>query len=346
MTRRLILSFDGTWSTPENTESGDLAATNVVKLHHLIPQIQGGSNIQIPKYFKGIGTNWHDRFRGGAFGFGLDRIIRDGYKFLIRRYEPGDEIFIFGYSRGAYTARSLVGLIRNAGLIDRTNFENNRQLNKLVDEAYELYRTRDEGPDTEAAQMFRAAHALEIRIKFLGVWDTVGALGIPVNSFGWFNRRFFEFHDTQLSSIVENAYHAIAIDEHRESFKATLWNAPTVDTQHMEQKWFVGSHGNIGGGYADSRLSDITLQWMQQKASECGLQIAQVATTAEAYLGTLRNSFDEWPATFRFLYPDRYYREIGATGHPSESLHETTEFRMEADETYRPPNVIQYLDSL
>src|SRR5262249_39840724 len=141
-------------------------------------------------------------------------------------------------------------------------------------EAYELYRTRDASPDSIRAQNFREKHKSRIiEIIFLGVWDTVGALGIPVESFDEFNKEQFEFHDTELSGIVRNAFHALATDEHRQPYAATLWDPKKKLDQVVEQRWFLGAHADVGGGYKDRQLSDITLNWMQLRAQACGLEV-------------------------------------------------------------------------
>src|SRR5690606_19075006 len=149
-------------------------------------------------YEPGVGTRWYDKLAGGAFGVGLSDKIKAGYTHLAQVYEDGDQVYVFGFSRGAYSARSLVGLIRNAGLVHTAGLKKT-QLARRVGDAYALYRTRDEGPDAENARYFRREFAREIGIHCLGVWDTVGALGVPVESFAWFNKAFYQFHDTELS---------------------------------------------------------------------------------------------------------------------------------------------------
>ena len=162
-------------------------------------------------------------------------------------------MFVFGFSCGAYTARSLVGMIRNCGLLPAGGSGDGPDSLAML-EAYELYRARDEGPDSEAAMAFRATRKSPlINIKCLGVWDTVGALGIPIESFEAFNKQAFEFHDVQLSGLVENAFHAVAVDENREPYKVTLWAPNERPRQVLEQRWFIGAHADVGGGY-ESRL--------------------------------------------------------------------------------------------
>src|SRR5262249_50439618 len=151
--------------------------TNVRRFHEAA-LAEGPDGVhQIRWYSAGVGTRWDERFRGGAFGYGLDEIIRNGYEFLVTNYAEGDEIFVLGFSRGAYAARSLVGMLRKTGLARELDF---------VPPAYALYRDRDETPDSRDSVAFRAANAREVGVKFLGVWDTVGALGIPGSAFGHF----------------------------------------------------------------------------------------------------------------------------------------------------------------
>jgi uncharacterized protein (DUF2235 family) len=143
-------------------------------------------------------------------------------------------------------------MIRNVGLLLPEN-------SHRVDEAYAIYRQRDDGPDTDQATTFRQRYGREIKIKFLGVWGTVGALGLPLQALQWLNAREYAFHDTELSAIAENAAHGVAIDEWRVDFKVALWSPVVKSGQKVEQRWFVGSHADVGGGYRDRRLSDITL---------------------------------------------------------------------------------------
>jgi len=265
MADRLVLCFDGTWNKPDDTADPEARVeTNVRRLFEAISAKAPDGAAQWSWYDRGVGTRWYDRIRGGVFGFGLDENIKQGYEFLVNSYEAGDEIFAFGFSRGAYTARSLVGLIRNAGLVKDPSD---------IEAAYSLYRNRDRSADTAKARKFRAERSIARTpgIKFLGVWDTVGALGIPISAFQFFNRLEYGFHDTELSGIVENAYHAVAIDEHRVDYQATLWSPIAKPGQSVEQRWFPGAHADIGGGYRSRKASDIALAWMMDSAAACGL---------------------------------------------------------------------------
>ena len=199
-------------------------------------------------YERGVGTGAFDRFRGGAFGEGLTQNIRHAYKFLSFWYEPGDEIFIYGFSRGAYTARSIVGYLGSAGLLRRDNC--NEELEAL---AWRYYRTppNDRMPADWRRLTDNAHDRAELRVKLLGVFDTVGSLGIPAAIAWRLNRNENGFHDVELSSITDVNLHAVAIDEHRWPFQATLWRQPPFKKSDakVEQVWFSGAHSDVGGGY-------------------------------------------------------------------------------------------------
>lgn len=329
MAKRMALCFDGTWNTQEDR-------TNPYRIDKLIARGAPGGVRQLIQYDEGVGSHWHDWFTGGAFGRGLSKNIRDGYAWLAQNFEEGDEIFLLGFSRGAYTARSLVGFIRKCGLLRAETLE------ARIEEAYELYRKRHAKPDVEEAKQFRAAHSREIRIKFIGVWDTVGALGIPFPTIPG-SSDYYRFHDTGLSGIVEHAYQALAIDEHRKMFAPTLWTK-RPDHTTVEQRWFVGAHANVGGGYRRDSLPDIALRWIQDRAEACGLVMQQqIPVKPGAHLAEVRDSFREFMygvyALFRAV--QRYYRTIGGT--INETVDDSVWARWQADPTYRPPSIGRYL---
>ncbi|MGV0814557.1 DUF2235 domain-containing protein [Mycolicibacterium boenickei] len=267
MAKRLVVCCDGTWNTPDQKTDGKPTPTNVAKVAMALAPRDHRGREQRLYYHRGVGTTRTERLLGGAFGAGLFRDVCDTYRFVVQNYEPDDELFFFGFSRGAFTARSTAGLIRNSGVLRRENADQ-------VDQAFALYRDRKRSshPRSVEATLFRKMYSHEPPVRFLGVWDTVGALGIPMS--GWrlvnlFNRRY-EFHDTDLSSTVGEAYQALAIDEKRGPFVPAVWSQsdppPPPDKQRLEQVWFSGVHCDVGGGYADHRLSDIALCWMLEKA--------------------------------------------------------------------------------
>ncbi len=276
MSKRLVVCCDGTWNEPDETRGGLDAPTNVARL--ALGVVTGEDSGQLLYYEPGVGTAPDDRLLGGAFGYGLARNVRNAYQFLVKNFESGDQLFLFGFSRGAYTARSLAGLIRNCGILCRNNLDQ-------IDEAFAFY--RDSTPQTHprglAAQIFREMYAHDDdEIHFIGVWDTVGALGIPTElpGWNWLSQRLhgweklWGFHDTQLSSHVHFAYHALSIDETREPFKPTLWTSDDIPpSQTVEQVWFSGVHTEVGGGSDKSELSDIALLWLVDKATAAGLAV-------------------------------------------------------------------------
>jgi Uncharacterized alpha/beta hydrolase domain (DUF2235) len=299
MAKRIILLLDGTWN---DADVGPFD-TNIVRLREIIarsldtnpsaplsqcdsPPVGGattklvsgrtfqGQTEHIVFYERGVGTGpLLDRIKGGSFGDGLSGNIRRAYKFLSFFYEPDDKIFIFGFSRGAYTARSLVGYIASAGLLKRENCTP-----ELENKSWTYYRTdpndRMPGIWTELTPFMNDRSAL--RIECLGVFDTVGALGVPLPQFYRVNRENYEFHDVNLGSITNVNLHALAIDEHREPFAPTVWRKPKFKSFSTvtEQVWFAGSHADIGGGYIKEEqrvadhlkaLDDITLDWMLKR---------------------------------------------------------------------------------
>ena len=276
--KRIITCNDGTWNKPDTVDDGAGVMTNVEKIYKCITPHGHNGEDQVKFYDEGVGTGpgFWNKLVGGVAGAGIDKNIKDTYKFIMWNYTGlEDEIFMFGFSRGAYTARSLAGLIRNCGILKPENLH-------LVDEAYELYRDRTTlaHPDSDAMVSFRKQYSYngieQTKIKCIGVWDTVGALGIPLHFFQLANQERYKFHDVTLSSWVKNAFHALSIDERRKIFSPTLWqmssNMNPVEN-HMEQVWFSGVHANIGGGYKQNGLSDITLDWMIEKVSSLGLHI-------------------------------------------------------------------------
>jgi uncharacterized protein (DUF2235 family) len=332
MADRLVVCFDGTWNRPDDTPWDGDRNTNVRKFYESVLREQHPDGVtQWAWYDKGVGTRWNERIRGGAFGYGIDENIKQGYEYLVHNYDEGDEIFVIGFSRGAYTARSLVGLIRNSGLVRHTD---------RIEHAYALYRQRDEGPDTPEALDFRQTHAREVRIRFLGVWDTVGALGVPLRAFEWLNRREYAFHDAELSGIVDHAYHAVAVDEHRADYKVTLWTREKPG-QTVEQRWFPGAHGNVGGGYPTHALSNLALRWMQEKARACGLEIDPSLVPApvpDELRAPVADSFGEFLHGLYALTHPRFYREVGDATAPQQVVDPSVARKYALDPSYRPRN--------
>ena len=332
--KRIVVCFDGTWNKPadEALAADQRIETNVRRFYESI-QDQGADGArQVKWYDEGVGTQWYDRYLGAAIGTGLEFNIIQGYEFLAKAYEDGDEVYVIGFSRGAYTARSLVGMIRNCGLIEPKHLA----LRAAV--AYGIYRTRDDDVDSLTAKWFRSAFSRQIKIKFVGVWDTVGALGIPVDVLKDVNMKLYEFHDTALSDIVENAYHAVAIDEHRQDYDVCLWSPETAAAQRIEQRWFLGAHCDVGGGYEDRRLSDLPLRWMQDKAIALGLGLEPVAVSPQNYLGEYTDSYAQFLGGVYARKNARQYRSMLGTKFGNETIDESVARRRKEDREYEPQN--------
>lgn len=248
--KNLIVCCDGTWNDQQNMDDGVPAPTNIKKIFDasidgaLNPDETNGIEYQLTRYQAGVGTEGLlDKMIGGLLGKGLSEDIRDCFQWLSDKYTAGDKIFIFGFSRGAFAARSLAGLIGKYGLVD---FENSMGPSKaeLVEEIY-TKGYRNKKPLRDQIHF----HNDSTSVSFLGVFDTVGALGIPndkeiLELFD--NSEAHQFHDTTLSNRVKKARHAVAIDERRGSFSPTLWSNEN-DHQNVKQVWFSGVHSDIGG---------------------------------------------------------------------------------------------------
>lgn len=257
--KNIAIFADGTWNSPE-----DLHTTNVVMMARAVSPL--AANIpQVTFYDWGVGSDGQ-KISGGLGGAGIDKNICDCYRFLVHNYRPGDRLYFFGFSRGAYTVRSLAGFIRNCGILRRD------QAHRIA-EAYNLYRQRSNtsGPNAAKAVQFRADFAVAdiSPIEFVGVWDTVGALGVPIPFWGTLNERNYLFHDTEPSKIILHARHAVSIDENRMDFEPTLWdNKPGMD---LQQVWFAGVHADVGGGYEQAGLSHCAADWIRSEAENLGL---------------------------------------------------------------------------
>lgn len=349
MPKRLIVCCDGTWNTPDQLNGGQSAPTNVTKLALAMAAADAGGTEQRTFYHPGVGTKRSERIRGGAFGFGLSRDVRDAYRFLVTNFEPGDEICFFGFSRGAFTARSTAGFVRNAGILRHEHADR-------IDEAYALYRSRHAHPRGIEARLFRQSYSHETRIRFIGVWDTVGALGIPLSGLRFINfvNRRWQFHDTDLSTTVDAAFQAFAIDEKRQPFRPTVWTKQQSDVaQQVEQVWFAGVHCDVGGGYSDHSLADVPLLWMVDKARGCGLAIDQDVLMRGPFFGQdgadagapvpdpLGQQHESRKAFYRLLSP--YIRPIERDASKCEWLSSSAVKRTENVPGYAPPNVTEYV---
>jgi uncharacterized protein (DUF2235 family) len=319
----LVVCLDGTWNRPDSEYP-----TNVVKLAR---NLVNDFSTQTVYYDAGVGSGGKvDQIIGGATGLGIKENLEQAYRFLVENYSEGDRIYLFGFSRGSYTARSLGGLIYKCGLLKQECAgEIERALKCYIDSRH---------PDTRTIAAFRDKHSATKEVYFVGVWDTVGALGIPAGFIGkkvsqWRN----EFHDTKINPLVRYAYHAVALDERREAFEPTLWSQSSKAdaSQIVEQVWFPGVHSDVGGGYGDSSLSDLSLEWMQGKARAAGLAFKQQPYYVPNGnpLGRIHDSSREWPLPTA-------QREAELASHGL-SFARSIKERLSGDPTYQPGNLLK-----
>ncbi|MCZ6711890.1 MAG: DUF2235 domain-containing protein [Gammaproteobacteria bacterium] len=334
--KRIVVCADGTWNRPEKDLDRD-RPTNVLKLARAIKPVGLQHTAQQVFYDWGVGS-YYDPILGGATGRGINKNIVDDYRYIVQNYAPGDEVFLFGFSRGAYTVRSLCGLINNCGILKRPDA-------RLIQAAFDHYKKPGKAyhPDGVRSVEFRAQHAHPSRkIQFVGVWDTVGALGIPFSFLGLLDKKD-EFYDTKIGPNVVIARHALAIDEQRSDFEPTIWK-PQPGTD-LKQVWFPGVHGSIGGGLAPDPdgglLSDLALAWMTAEAKHAGL-------TIEPHLN---RSLNLKPSAKLHQSRKHIYRSRSRVERPIDHdtgpvlAHKSVKQRWDELANYRPRNLVKYLDT-
>ncbi|MEO8740408.1 MAG: DUF2235 domain-containing protein [Casimicrobiaceae bacterium] len=297
--RRLIVCCDGTWNWPDRRRE-----TNVVRLVRLLAcehsRADGSVIPQISHYHLGVGTgNVVDRIFGGGIGIGLSASVKSCYGFLVDNYIEGDEIFLFGFSRGAYVARSVAGLVGCAGILQK------QEMQYFID-VWDWYTEDRRRRDVQNLNKLAPDRHKTVDIEGIGVWDTVGALGIPGTRFC---AKSFAFHETALGPGVRHAFQALAIDEQRGNFQAAVWtlNKHPRSGQVLEQAWFPGAHSNIGGGYEQHGLSDTTLLWMLSRILKWDL----LELNMDAVAGGLDQS-EPYPAGILAKSRTRFWRAIGS----------------------------------
>ncbi|KAK4662333.1 uncharacterized protein QC763_700540 [Podospora pseudopauciseta] len=324
--KRLIVCCDGTWMNSLG-KKGYEPPSNVTRISRVLCRTCSDGRPQIINYFAGVGTaNGLDQFTGGAFGMGLDADIREVYNFLCTNYVDGDDIILIGFSRGAFTARSVADMVASVGLLTPEgldkffaifdDYENmgssSRDTDDFLIDGLEEYKGQHGQKKIEWEERRKETYKRglrekkltrdtfhagageigeEIKIKALAVWDTVGTLGIPpapvIGVRGSADQ--WRFTNTQISAKVENAFQALALDEPRYAFRPALWERVPGSTTNLKQVWFPGNHGNVGGGWWDQQISDITLAWMCDQLSTLGLEFNHPRMT-NMFLESLRFS--------------------------------------------------------
>jgi uncharacterized protein (DUF2235 family) len=322
MSKRILFCCDGTWD-----DSGK--NTNVYKIYKAM-QVSAG---QIPFYDDGVGADGTpiDRLLGGAFGTGLFQKVKDGYSKIAQVYEKGDNIFVFGFSRGAYTARSIAGMIAICGL-PTSDFSD-----QVVETAFHAYRDKDDRAKLLSG-LNQSCNMFDAQLTMVGVWDTVGSLGIP-SLLGAVDPILYGFLDTSLHPDIQQAYHALAIDERRVEFPATLWTSQPNPGQVLEQVWFTGVHRDVGGSYPDdpdgTALADITLGWMMSKAAALGVVFAADVQAKYSVPVDAKCALDQKHESWTPLWAFPRSRPIAANA----TLSNSVSVRCQHDASYRPGNL-------
>jgi uncharacterized protein (DUF2235 family) len=346
--------------------------TNVWRLKSLLAPKGSDGIEQLTYYSTGVGTTFGARVRGGMFGYGLnDEIIR-AYEWLIDHYTKGDGLFIFGFSRGAYTARSLSGFISKCGLLATGAPLSVNQLYARYREASAaktirglLDQQKAGATDLPLEERWILKYSQAIDIDFLGVWDSVGALGLPFGNLPIFGKADMRFLNTGIRVSNRSAFHALAVDEHRKAFAPTLWTADfsreAPPPHHhrtlaqVEQRWFVGAHSNVGGGCPNDALAQLPLKWMMDKARLHGLAFRHdVEVDTLQPPPAISDSYGEFMhGAYKLLTRGQaFHREIGPDPVPSsatqlrENINETIDAsvfeRWRSDNGYRPPNLAEW----
>ena len=322
----IVICADGTWNRPEDDIEKNFPS-NVLKLARSIAP-GSGEKKQHVFYDWGLGS-YHSGIIAGATGRGIHKNILDGYRYIVQNYASGDRIYLFGFSRGAYTVRALCGLINNCGIVKRNDAN-------LISRAWGIYKSpsNKNHPDGDNAKDFRQFHCHRSRnVHFVGVWDTVGALGIPISIMGLLDGND-EFYDTKMGGNVKFARHGLAIDEKREDFKPTIWRPRTG--VNLKQVWFCGGHADIGGSYPPDKdgksVADIALGWMMHEALDADL-ILEPHLKAALSDGTGARLHESRRKLFRFKA--RLNRPIEQEGIDT-LIHPSVKERYERESSYRP----------
>jgi uncharacterized protein (DUF2235 family) len=317
MSKNIVVCYDGTNAEYSNHN------TNVVRTYEAIERDAS----QVTFYDPGVGTfSYFGRklgrltgtLLGMAFGYGIRENIEDGYEYLMNTYNSEDMVYIFGFSRGAYTARALAGMIHQFGILQKGS-------KNLIPYVSKMYFKNDKDKDFTVISGFKKTfcHACEPRL--IGIWDTVSALGLNLSK---------RFTNLRLNPDVQFGYHAISIDEKRRPYKVVLWDESSkAKNQVIEQVWFAGVHSEVGGGCTKDNCSlpDISLLWMLEKASECGLRLKANWQKGfkNDFSGKIHESCKLFPWVILGLRKTRRIPE-GA------NIHQSVVDRMKTIDTYKP----------
>jgi uncharacterized protein (DUF2235 family) len=356
--KRLALFLDGTWNSVDTN-------TNVWRMRALCAAKGGDQKPQLVYYSVGV-----NGVLGGVFGQGLDDNIRLAYEWLIENYNDGDDIFIFGFSRGAYTARALAGLIAIDGVLKAGSpvsvselFARYKKGNEeTIWKLREMQASGDTGKLTEQ-ERWLLKYSQPADVKMIGVWDTVGSVGLAAGDIAGISRSQFDYLQTGLRIHILNGYHAIAVDEHRKDFAPTLWDVrhpkdPTAVVAQprpmaaIEQRWFAGAHANVGGGYETDLLNQAPLRWMMKKAESHGLFFrSELDLDGDNVTAPITDSYGKFGYGLYHFISSPLYRTIGRNpeerddgshANVNETIDASVFKRWRADPMYRPANLVEW----
>ena len=340
--KRIVICADGTWNIRDQVDkrTGKRRPTNVTKVARAIRARDAKGIDQIVYYHDGVGTRGGlDRLTGGAFGHGLAANVREMYRFILYNHEAGDELFFFGFSRGAFTVRTLAGFMRFAGLVEKDD-------DYYIPNIYRCYE-RSQGPGTGEWQ--EAFHNVQGTrpcppITFVGVWDTVGALGAPGLLGQLLNRGKYKYHDVALGPHIQSAFQALALEERRKPFAPSVWNRPADWDGTLEQAWFPGVHSDVGGSYTPDGLANEALHWMVERAERLGLEVDD---TYLAHFLPCFNSVLHDSMSFKYRLLGPYTRRVGAHARDGECVHRSAMDRLSMTSLgYEPENLLDHLKTV
>ena len=333
--KRIAICADGTWNERDRIDekTGRRHPTNVTKVARaVLPQATDGTT-QVVYYHEGVGTGGGlDKYTGGAFGEGIEANVRALYRFVVYNYSEGDELYFFGFSRGAFTVRTLAGFMNKVGLIKKDD-------DYYVPEIYACYEGNKQPGSPEWTKAFHNVRVMRgcPPIRLVAVWDTVGALGAPGFLGQVFNKNKYQYHNIALNSHIQNAFQALAIDERRKPFKPDVWTKPAGWAGQLEQAWFAGVHSNVGGSYSPDGLANEALHWMVEKAENLGLELdrSYLAHYTPCFNSVLNDSMT---AMYKVMGPS--VRTLGQNAANGEAVHQSAIDRRRLEECgYKPENL-------
>ena len=382
MKQRLCIYLDGTWNTENNS-------TNVqhgfnLTMEGIVRDRNCNEWRQLKYYDRGVGTGVLDGITGGMLGMGIDKNIKEAYVWLVQNYREGDQIFIFGFSRGAFAARALATMITSKGIVKRGApypvdeiwkwyvSENTKNEKKKIKYKYKLESGLINNAETDRYK--RRWLSKDNRVHYLGIFDTVGAMGLGALGIPGLGLKHDKKYNYYPKTLIESCRHAISVDENRVSFdlkpiQEYVRNHKSRNPKfinQIEQKWFPGAHSNIGGGYDSNHAAIGPFKWVMEGAVNKGLvfenyinfskesefdkksKIRNVNPTYEdsflTFMGVIWPHFLREKRNFRQMLLLDDYRSKSTLMNVNESISDELVYRAKEDREYCPPNLKSYTE--